>query len=86
MHFLDYKMHPPQIWEENGGASYSPNVAYLAQWSSMSYSLKNKVITILYTDIEIHTWQNLFYIDYLLPYYPAAYQHSGVWTTGIISR
>ena len=21
---------PPQIWEENGGASYSPNVAYLA--------------------------------------------------------
>ena len=25
MHFS-----PPQIWEENGGASYSPNVAYLA--------------------------------------------------------
>ena len=24
-------MHPP-IWEENGGASYSPNVAYLACW------------------------------------------------------
>ena len=23
---------PPQIWEENGGASYSPNVAYLARW------------------------------------------------------
>ena len=22
--------HTPQIWEENGGASYSPNVAYLA--------------------------------------------------------
>ena len=21
---------PPQIWEENGGASYSPNAAYLA--------------------------------------------------------
>ena len=29
-YFLDYKMAPPQIWEENGGASYSPNVAYLA--------------------------------------------------------
>ena len=28
--FLDYKTHPP-IWEENGGAFYSPNVAYLAQ-------------------------------------------------------
>ena len=29
-YFLDYKMHfPPQIWEENGGVSYSPNVAYL---------------------------------------------------------
>ena len=29
-YFSDYKMHfPPQIWEENGGASYSPNVAYL---------------------------------------------------------
>ena len=28
MHFLS----PPQIWEENGGASYSPNVAYLALW------------------------------------------------------
>ena len=22
----------PQIWEENGGASYSPNIAYLAHW------------------------------------------------------
>ena len=22
----------PKIWEENGGASYSPNVAYLARW------------------------------------------------------
>ena len=30
-YFSDYKMHLcPQIWEENGGASYSPNVAYLA--------------------------------------------------------
>ena len=25
--FLDYNMHSPQIWEENGGASYSLNVA-----------------------------------------------------------
>ena len=24
-------MHPP-IWEENGGTSYSLNVAYLAHW------------------------------------------------------
>ena len=29
-YFSDYKMHPPTIWEEKGGASYSPNVAYLA--------------------------------------------------------
>ena len=30
-YFSDYKTHPPKkIWEENGGASYSPNVAYLA--------------------------------------------------------
>ena len=29
-YFLNYKMHfSPQIWEENGGASYSLNVAYL---------------------------------------------------------
>ena len=29
-YFLDYKMHfPSQNWEENGGASYSLNVAYL---------------------------------------------------------
>ena len=29
----DYKMYfPPQIWEENGGVSYSWNVAYLARW------------------------------------------------------
>ena len=27
--FSDYKTHPP-ILEENGGASYSPNIAYLA--------------------------------------------------------
>ena len=26
MHFFS------QIWEENGGASYSPNVAYVARW------------------------------------------------------
>ena len=25
---------PPQIWEENGGASYSLNVAYLPRWGS----------------------------------------------------
>ena len=32
-YFLDYKMQfPQQIWEENGGASYSANVAYLALW------------------------------------------------------
>ena len=23
---------PPQIWEENGGAFYVPNVAYLTRW------------------------------------------------------
>ena len=31
--FSDYKMHlpsPPPFWEEKGGVSYSPNVAYLA--------------------------------------------------------
>ena len=32
-YFSDYKMHFfPKIWEENGGGSYSPNVAYLAHW------------------------------------------------------
>ena len=31
--FLDCKtLSPTKIWEENGGASYSPNVAYLAHW------------------------------------------------------
>ena len=40
-YFSDYKMHTPQIWEENGGASYSPNVAYLVyggrgQWSGVT--------------------------------------------------
>ena len=31
LYFLYYKTHPsPPIWEENGGVSYSPNVAYLA--------------------------------------------------------
>ena len=31
LYFSDYKMNfLPQIWEENGGASYTPNVAYLA--------------------------------------------------------
>ena len=32
--FSDYKTHlpHPQIWEENGGASYNLNVAYLARW------------------------------------------------------
>ena len=30
MYFSGYKTHFfPQIWEENGGASYSPNVAYI---------------------------------------------------------
>ena len=32
-YFSDYKMHfSPQIWEENGGASYGLNVAYLARY------------------------------------------------------
>ena len=33
LYFWDYKTHfpPPQIWEENGNASYSLNVAYLAR-------------------------------------------------------
>ena len=31
-YFSDYKtpFPTPQIWEENGGASYIPNIAYLA--------------------------------------------------------
>ena len=34
LYFLNYKTHfpSPEIWEENGGVSYSPNVAYLACW------------------------------------------------------
>ena len=33
LYFLNYKTHFPfAIWEENGGASYSPNVAYLPRW------------------------------------------------------
>ena len=32
-YFSDYKMHfLHQIWEENGGVSYSPNIVYLARW------------------------------------------------------
>ena len=39
LYFLDHKMHfPPQIWEENGGASYSPKVAYLAHWGVCEWS------------------------------------------------
>ena len=31
LYFSDYKMHPPQIWEESGGVSYSPkNTVYSA--------------------------------------------------------
>ena len=29
---LKRTLFPPQTWEENGGVSYSPNVAYLAYW------------------------------------------------------
>ena len=31
LYFLDCKTQfpPPQIWEENGGVSYNPNIAYL---------------------------------------------------------
>ena len=47
MYFLDYKTHfPPQIWEENGGASYSHNVAYLAHYR---ISALKDVICLLYT-------------------------------------
>ena len=36
-YFSDYKVQPPhQNWEENGGVSYSPNVAYLARWGGGS--------------------------------------------------
>ena len=30
--FLTIRCSPPQIWEENGGVSYSLKVAYLARW------------------------------------------------------
>ena len=38
-YFSDYKTHfpHPQIWEENRGASYSPNVAYLTRWGGSIY-------------------------------------------------
>ena len=29
-YFWDYKLHSPPAWGGNGGASYSPNVAYQA--------------------------------------------------------
>ena len=32
---------PPQIWEENGGASYSPNVAYIYIGEILYYLLLN---------------------------------------------
>ena len=34
LYLSDYKTYfpPPQIWEENGGAFYSPSVAYLVQY------------------------------------------------------
>ena len=36
-YFSDYKTHfSPKIWEENGRASYSPNVAYVARWGAGS--------------------------------------------------
>ena len=35
LYFSDYKT-PPQIWEETGGASYRPNIAYLAHWGEGS--------------------------------------------------
>ena len=35
-YFSDYKTHPP-IWEENGGASYSPNVAYVYTGEILCY-------------------------------------------------
>ena len=28
-------MHPPTIWEENEGTSYSLNVAYLSHWGGV---------------------------------------------------
>ena len=44
LYFPDYKMHfPPEIWEKNGGESYSPNVAYLARgggWVVVVYVIK----------------------------------------------
>ena len=34
LYFSGYRIHfSPQVWEENEGASYSPNVAYLAHYS-----------------------------------------------------
>ena len=43
-YFPGYEMHfPPKIWEEGGGASYSPNVAYLARYriSALKDVIKN---------------------------------------------
>ena len=38
LYFSDYKTHfSLQIWEENGGASYSPNVAYIYVGETLCY-------------------------------------------------
>ena len=42
-YFSDYKMHflAPKLWEENGGVSYSPNVAYLVSGGGGVFILLN---------------------------------------------
>ena len=41
-YFSDYKMHSPQIWEENGSASYSPNAAYLARFGGGEWGVAER--------------------------------------------
>ena len=59
----------PQIWEENGGASYSLNVAYLAPWGGRGNIMLSMLLNIL-----LHfLLQNFFFPIFLLKNLGASY-------------
>ena len=62
-------MHPPshQIWEENGGASYSLNVAYLAHYR----------ISALKDVIKYFT---TFFASNFFPYFPPVKPRCALWS------
>ena len=70
--FLDYKTHFfSQFWEENEGASYSPNVAYLARYRISAFK-------------DVIKYFTEFFASKFSPYFPPLKPRFVLWSKNMV--